>query len=98
MYRMFIFALFSVPAFAADLPVDDCFATDGTSMYFFDYDGDGYGVPGGICLAEPTGLFTASNGLDTDDDDAKVHPGQPGVRKRPSRVRVEVHRSSLAVD
>ena len=48
----------------------------GCIMYYFDADGDGYGIDGNSkCLCAPSGEYRAIVGGDCDDRDRFVHPG-----------------------
>lgn len=61
---------------------DDC---DGTAdeggaidcaLYFYDGDGDGYGLPDSACLCASEGYYSAPDVGDCDDADATVNPGE----------------------
>ncbi len=50
----------------------------GCVTYYYDYDGDGYGVTGNSkCLCSPSGYYRALEGGDCNDTDAAVYPGAP---------------------
>ena len=50
------------------------------TIYYKDYDGDGYGDSGDfICATVPSGEYTATQGGDCDDNDDTVYPGAPEV-------------------
>jgi hypothetical protein len=50
--------------------------SQGCTTYYYDNDGDGYGVTGNTkCLCAPSGKYTATQGGDCNDNDASVHPG-----------------------
>jgi hypothetical protein len=52
--------------------------TLGCVTYFFDGDGDGWGLDDDTeCLCEPTGLYTAFSGPDCDDEVATINPATP---------------------
>jgi hypothetical protein len=45
-------------------------------VYFLDMDQDGFGISGNSkCLCGPSGFYTALQGGDCDDSDARIHPG-----------------------
>jgi hypothetical protein len=54
--------------------VDEAGAT-GCSYWYYDGDGDGYGLSTGECLCATTGYYTASLPGDCDDTDAATNPG-----------------------
>ncbi len=65
---------------------DDCngFTDDGGALgcthYYFDQDGDGYGVDGPTqCLCAPDGSYTATVGGDCNDTSGSVNPGMPEI-------------------
>jgi hypothetical protein len=50
--------------------------TDGYTLYYYDGDGDTYGVTADTkCLCSPSGKYSATTGGDCDDSDARIHPG-----------------------
>ena len=65
---------------------DDCNGTVddenavGCSDYYYDSDGDGFGITGDIrCLCAPETPYTAGQGGDCDDADAAISPGEAEV-------------------
>ena len=49
---------------------------DGYTLYYYDGDGDAYGVTGNTkCLCSPSGKYTATSGGDCNDTDPSVNPG-----------------------
>ncbi len=52
----------------------------GCVIYYYDNDGDGYGVTSNSkCLCAPSGKYTATVGGDCNDNNASVHPGATEV-------------------
>ncbi|PKN56669.1 MAG: hypothetical protein CVU56_14935 [Deltaproteobacteria bacterium HGW-Deltaproteobacteria-14] len=52
----------------------------GCTVYLLDADGDGWGLPGQTqCLCSPQGAYSATQGPDCDDGNARRSPGQPEV-------------------
>ncbi len=52
----------------------------GCSTYYYDNDGDGYGVTGNLkCLCRASGKYSAQQGGDCDDSDQNVRPGATEV-------------------
>lgn len=61
---------------------DDCDGTTdqgqnlpGCTTYYFDNDGDSWGVFQSQCLCKPSGKYSATKTLDCDDNNAQVNPG-----------------------
>lgn len=49
---------------------------EGCSVYFYDNDGDTYGVAGNSkCLCSPTGKYTATKSQDCNDNNPAINPG-----------------------
>jgi hypothetical protein len=54
--------------------------TDGYTLYYYDGDGDTYGVTGDTkCLCSPSGKYNVTSGGDCNDSNARVHPGASAV-------------------
>ena len=47
---------------------------DGCTVYFYDYDGDGYGIDSSRCLCAASGYYDATSLGDCDDTDNTVNP------------------------
>jgi hypothetical protein len=57
--------------------IDEDEGVPGCTVYYFDNDGDGYGVTGeSRCLCRRTGKYTALVGGDCDDNNGNIYPGQ----------------------
>jgi hypothetical protein len=48
---------------------------DGCTTYFYDYDGDGYGINSSKCLCAPDGYYDTTSLGDCNDNDNTVNPG-----------------------
>jgi len=51
--------------------------TQGCTQWYYDVDGDGWGVMQSKCLCAPSGLYRAQNAGDCNDTNAQVYPGAP---------------------
>jgi len=62
-----------------DGEIDEEGATACTT-YYYDFDNDGYGVTSNNkCLCSPTGLYTATQGGDCNDNNPNINPGEDEV-------------------
>jgi hypothetical protein len=62
-----------------DGATDSGAVTEGCINLFADNDKDGFGTGEFQCLCDPTGVFTAANNKDCDDQKALVSPGKPEI-------------------